>query len=71
MAWRNPWIVPIPGTTQMAHMENIEQRYGLTADLSSSTRNYRVFRLRVCPAQTVLNFSNVEAREDACAYKTY
>ncbi len=68
LAWllaQKPWIVPIPGTTQMAHMlENIggdETKF--TADdlkqFNQELSGISVKGLRL--PQAVLNFSNVEA----------
>jgi len=68
LAWlmaQKPWIVPIPGTTQMAHMtENIgadDVRFTSTelAELNASVRAIEVRGVRL-PAQ-VLVFSGVEA----------
>ncbi|WP_454622065.1 aldo/keto reductase [Bradyrhizobium cenepequi] len=68
LAWlmaQKPWIVPIPGTTQMAHMlENIgAPSIGFTADeigeLNSSVKAIEVRGQRLPDA--VLAFSNVEA----------
>ena len=68
LAWlmaQKPWIVPIPGTTRMAHMtENIgadDVRFTSTelAELNASVRAIEVRGARL-PAQ-VLVFSGVEA----------
>lgn len=68
LAWllaQNPWIVPIPGTTQMAHMlENTRAaNVKLTADewkqFNQELAGINIKGLRL--PQAVLNFSNVEA----------
>ncbi|NEU08462.1 aldo/keto reductase [Flavihumibacter sp. R14] len=68
LAWlmaQKPWIVPIPGTTQMAHMlENIgADEVKFTADelkqFNQELSGISIKGLRL--PQTVLNFSNVEA----------
>ena len=68
LAWlmaQKPWIVPIPGTTQMAHMlENIgaaEVRFTSSeiAELNTAVRAIEVRGARL-PEQ-VLVFSDVEA----------
>ncbi|MCK8495598.1 aldo/keto reductase [Spirosoma sp. RP8] len=68
LAWliaRKPWIVPIPGTTQMAHMlENAG-----AADLKFTPDEWKQFDQELSAItikglrlpQAVLNFSNVEA----------
>ncbi|GAB3923447.1 aldo/keto reductase [Larkinella terrae] len=68
LAWliaRKPWIVPIPGTTQMAHMlENAG-----AADVKLTTDEWKQFDQELSAItikglrlpQGVLNFSNVEA----------
>jgi aryl-alcohol dehydrogenase-like predicted oxidoreductase len=68
LAWllaQQPWIVPIPGTTQMAHMlENTgADSVKFTADelkqFNQELSGISIKGLRL--PQTVLNFSNVEA----------
>jgi len=68
LAWllaQKPWIVPIPGTTQMAHMlDNIgASEVKMTADelkhFNEELSAISIKGLRL--PQTVLNFSNVEA----------
>lgn len=68
LAWllaQQPWIVPIPGTTQMAHMlENIgANEVKFTADdlkqFNQVLSGISIKGLRL--PQAVLNFSNVEA----------
>ena len=68
LAWllaQHPWIVPIPGTTQMAHMEeNIgANEVKLTADdlkqFNQELSGISIKGMRL--PQAVLNFSNVEA----------
>lgn len=68
LAWllaQKPWIVPIPGTTQMAHMlENMRASdVSFTADdlkqFNQELSGITIKGLRLPPA--VLNFSNVEA----------
>lgn len=70
LAWlmaQKPWIVPIPGTTQMAHMlENIGAAAisftpGEIGELNSAVRAIEVRGQRLPDA--VLAFSNVEAPE--------
>ena len=68
LAWllaQKPWIVPIPGTTQMAHMqENVgANNIKFTADdlkqFNQDLAGISIKGLRL--PQVVLNFSNVEA----------
>jgi aryl-alcohol dehydrogenase-like predicted oxidoreductase len=68
LAWliaQKPWIVPIPGTTQMAHMlDNIAaNQVKFTADdltqFNQELSGISIKGLRL--PQAVLNFSNVEA----------
>ncbi len=68
LAWllaQKPWIVPIPGTTQMAHMlENIgADKVKFAADeltrFNQELTAISINGLRL--PQGVLNFSNVEA----------
>jgi aryl-alcohol dehydrogenase-like predicted oxidoreductase len=68
LAWllaQKPWIVPIPGTTQMAHMlENIGANdVKFTADeLKQFNQEVSAISIKgVRLPQAVLNFSNVEA----------
>ncbi|MDP3676171.1 MAG: aldo/keto reductase, partial [Novosphingobium sp.] len=69
LAWllaQKPWIVPIPGTTQMAHMRENTGAAALRfssaelADLNASISEVRVLGARL-PEQ-VLAYSEVEAR---------
>ena len=70
LAWlmtQKPWIVPIPGTTQIAHMlENIgADSVKLTPD-ESAELNRKVSAIEIKGARlpdAVLQFSGVEARE--------
>jgi aryl-alcohol dehydrogenase-like predicted oxidoreductase len=68
LAWlmaQKPWIVPIPGTTQMAHMleNNGADNVGFTADelkgFHTELLKIEIKGLRL--PQAVLNFSTVEA----------
>lgn len=68
LAWllaQKPWIVPIPGTTQMAHMldNNGGDHVHFTADeltsFNTDLEKIEIKGLRL--PQTVLNFSGVEA----------
>jgi aryl-alcohol dehydrogenase-like predicted oxidoreductase len=68
LAWllaQKPWIVPIPGTTQMAHMleNNGADSVRFTADelknFNTELSKIEIKGLRL--PQAVLNFSNVEA----------
>ena len=70
LAWlmaQKPWIVPIPGTTQMAHMlenigaESVQLTSGEIAELNSSASAIRIHGARL--PESVLAFSEVEARE--------
>jgi aryl-alcohol dehydrogenase-like predicted oxidoreductase len=68
LAWlmaQKPWIVPIPGTTQMAHMlDNIGGNdVKLTAnDLTQFNQELSGISIKgLRLPQAVLNFSNVEA----------
>lgn len=68
LAWllaQKPWIVPIPGTTQMAHMlENIKAEHVKFTDNELKQFNTEVDAVKISgerlPAN-VLQFSNVEA----------
>jgi len=71
LAWlmaQKPWIVPIPGTTQMPHMlENIgaasvQFRPEEVAELSASASAIQIHGARL--PETVLAFSDVEAPEE-------
>lgn len=68
LAWlsaQKPWIVPIPGTTQMAHMlenigaNNVKFEADELKQFNQELSGISIKGLRL--PQTVLNFSNVEA----------
>jgi aryl-alcohol dehydrogenase-like predicted oxidoreductase len=68
LAWllaQKPWIVPIPGTTQMAHMlenigaSNVKMSSDELKQFNDELSAISIKGLRL--PQTVLNFSNVEA----------
>jgi len=68
LAWllaQKPWIVPIPGTTQMAHMlenigaSNVKMSSDELKQFNDELSAITIKGLRL--PQTVLNFSNVEA----------
>jgi aryl-alcohol dehydrogenase-like predicted oxidoreductase len=68
LAWllaQKPWIVPIPGTTQMAHMvENTEasERKFTADELKQFNQELAAIQIKgVRLPEMVLNFSNVEA----------
>jgi len=62
---QKPWIVPIPGTTQMAHMlenigaSNVKMSSDELKQFNDELSAISIKGLRL--PQTVLNFSNVEA----------
>ena len=72
LAWlmaQNPWIVPIPGTTQMPHMlENIgADGVALTpAELTELTEQLSAIKIQgLRLPEAVLQFPGVEAPEKA------
>jgi aryl-alcohol dehydrogenase-like predicted oxidoreductase len=66
LMWQKPWIVPIPGTTEMAHMlqnigaANIQFTPSEIAELNSAVQAIEIKGQRLPDA--VLAFSGVEAR---------